>query len=120
MQSFALLLNKYLLLRYDPYNKIFTAEYYDFEKMKYNRKQQIESASKANTFGLILSTLGRQGSVSILDNIITILNKTNKSFIITLMSEIFPQKLKLFTNVDRFLLKSFFSLNFVNALFYCA
>lgn len=69
--------------------------------MKTNRKGQIEIANKANTFGLILSTLGRQGSVSVLDNLLKMLKKTNKDFIITLMSEIFPQKLKLYSNVDR-------------------
>ena len=69
--------------------------------MKNNRKSQIEISNKSNTFGLILSTLGRQGSVSVLDNIIKMLMKTNKDFIITLMSEIFPQKLKLYSNVDR-------------------
>jgi 2-(3-amino-3-carboxypropyl)histidine synthase len=69
--------------------------------MKVNRKTQIESSCSAHTFGLVLSTLGRQGSVSVLDNIIKMLIKTNKDYVITLMSEIFPQKLKLFSNVDR-------------------
>jgi len=89
--------------KYDPYNKIFSREYYEFDKMKSNRKAQIEksvSASKSSTnsttYGLILSTLGRQGSPKILDNLMKKLDEKNKSHFLVLMSEIFPDKLKLF------------------------
>ena len=46
--------------RYDPYSKVFSREYYDHELMKANRKKAIETASTAETWGLILGTLGRQ------------------------------------------------------------
>ena len=72
--------------------------------MKTNRKFQIEKSltpssnntNKAVTYGLILSTLGRQGSPKILDNLIKKLDEKNKSHSLVLMSEIFPDKLKLF------------------------
>jgi 2-(3-amino-3-carboxypropyl)histidine synthase len=97
---------KFYIKRYDPYNKMFTREYYDFEKMKTNRKKQIEKSlisSKSPSinsinYGLILSTLGRQGSPKILDNLVKKLDELNKDHFIVLMSEIFPDKLKLFND----------------------
>ena len=52
--------------RYDPYSKIFSQEYYDFSQMSSNRQAAIMTATKARMFGLILGTLGRQGSTSVL------------------------------------------------------
>jgi len=96
--------------RYDPYSKIFSHEYYEFEKMKSNRQKQIEksltsikkatnsenSAKNSLNYGFILSTLGRQGSPKIMDNLIEKLIELNKNYFVVLMSEIFPDKLKLF------------------------
>lgn len=104
--------NKVLILvqfskRYDPYNKVFSHEYYDFDKMKSNRQKQIQKSlnssansqsSISNNYGLILSTLGRQGSPKIMQNLIDKLNEHKKNSFIVLMSEIFPNKLKLFEN----------------------
>ncbi len=97
--------------RYDPYSKIFSHEYYEFEKMKTNRQRQIEksltgigkvpvseSARNSLNYGFILSTLGRQGSPKIMDNLIEKLTELNKNYFVVLMSEIFPDKLKLFQN----------------------
>ena len=91
-----------LFLRYDPYSKIITKEYYDFGKMKETRQKQIAASStpQINTFGIILGTLGRQGSVKILENLKQKLTECNKNFIILLMSEVFPQRLKLFDEID--------------------
>jgi 2-(3-amino-3-carboxypropyl)histidine synthase len=91
--------------KYDPYNKQFTHEYYDFDKMKQNRQKQIEKSllttknsqvQNSQNYGLILSTLGRQGSPKILENLIQKLSELNKNQFVILMSEIFPSKLKLF------------------------
>jgi 2-(3-amino-3-carboxypropyl)histidine synthase len=69
--------------------------------MKANRCQQISTASAAaNTFGLVLSTLGRQGSISVLENLKKKITEANKQYVLVLMSEIFPQKLKLFADID--------------------
>ena len=53
--------------RYDPYSKVFSQECYDFDKMNRNRRNAVETASKAQTFGVILGTLGRQGSPKVLN-----------------------------------------------------
>jgi len=52
--------------RYDPYSKVLSQEYYDFVQMSCNRQAAIMTAATAQTFGLILGTLGRQGSTNVL------------------------------------------------------
>ena len=89
--------------RYDPYDQQFTAEYYDHDLMKLNRKGQIEKARSAQTFGIILSTLGRQGNPKIMENVKRMLQKQNKDYICILLSEIFPDKLALFEDIDCFI-----------------
>jgi 2-(3-amino-3-carboxypropyl)histidine synthase len=70
--------------------------------MKSNRQRQIEKSLKpidknnSVNYGLILSTLGRQGSPKIMENLMEKLNELNKNHFLVLMSEIFPSKLKLF------------------------
>ncbi|XP_035213597.1 2-(3-amino-3-carboxypropyl)histidine synthase subunit 1-like [Stegodyphus dumicola] len=86
--------------RYNPYDKTITKEYYDYDKMMSIRKTEIQRAVSANTFGVILGTLGRQGSPKVLNNLIMILKKMDKRYVVVLLSEIFPEKLKLFTNID--------------------
>lgn len=52
--------------RYDPYEKKFTREYYGHEEMRGMRQEAITKARNATKFGLILGTLGRQGSPAVL------------------------------------------------------
>jgi 2-(3-amino-3-carboxypropyl)histidine synthase len=52
--------------RYDPYEKKFTREFYGHEEMRGMRQEAIDKARQAKKFGLILGTLGRQGSPSVL------------------------------------------------------
>jgi len=47
---------------YDPYHKVLTREYYEQPKMKQIRKRAIDEAAKAQCWGLLYSTLGRQGN----------------------------------------------------------
>ena len=54
------------MFRYDPYSKVLSREHYDIEKMHANRKAAIETAKDAQLFGIILGTLGRQGSPKIM------------------------------------------------------
>lgn len=56
------------IYRYDPYDKKFTEEFYDHVEMRTVRKQAISEASNASRFGLILGTLGRQGSTKVLEH----------------------------------------------------
>lgn len=88
--------------RYDPYDKKFTEEFYDHELMKNNRKAAIESAKSAHKFGVILGTLGRQGSPKVLEYLEEKLRERKKEVVTILLSEIFPNKLKLFADIDAF------------------
>merc|ERR1719468_34100 len=84
--------------RYDPYSKIFSREYYDHKLMKSNRSSQIERAKEAQTWGVILGTLGRQGHPRILEFLEEQIIKSGRKVIRLLLSEIFPQKLALMDN----------------------
>lgn len=86
--------------QYDPYSKIFSQEKYDHTVMMENRRDAILKASEAKKFGLILGTLGRQGSPKIMEHLMDIMTKNGISYVIVLLSEIFPDKLKLFDDVD--------------------
>ncbi|PVU98154.1 hypothetical protein BB559_001752 [Furculomyces boomerangus] len=85
---------------YDPYSRKFTREKYDHDEMFSLRMAAIATAKKANKFGLILGTLGRQGSPQVLLDLEERLRSMNKEFVVVLLSEIFPQKLNLFKDVD--------------------
>lgn len=56
-----------LVCRYDPYSKVFSREYFDHEAMRALRLQAIDKARLAHRWGLILGTLGRQGSPKVLE-----------------------------------------------------
>lgn len=86
--------------KYDPYSKKLTEELYDHKQMHDIRKDSISIARNAQTFGIVLGTLGRQGSTRILNHIETILKNNDKKYIVVLLSEIFPQKLSMFKNID--------------------
>jgi 2-(3-amino-3-carboxypropyl)histidine synthase len=58
----------YFIYRYDPYDKKFTEEFYDHIEMQTLRKQAIRETSYASRFGLILGTLGRQGSTKVIEH----------------------------------------------------
>lgn len=58
---------RWLFCRYDPYSKVFTREYYDHEAMRTLRLQAIDKARSAQRWGLIMGTLGRQGSPKVLE-----------------------------------------------------
>lgn len=59
-------MNLAVLCRYDPYSKVFSQEHYSHERMHRARQDAIRTATTARCWGLILGTLGRQGSPSIL------------------------------------------------------
>lgn len=88
--------------RYDPYDKKFTREYYDHDKMQAVRKQSIDQARNAQLTGVIMGTLGRQGSTKVVDHIVKRLSELGKQAVVILLSEIFPSKLDLFGQIDAF------------------
>ena len=99
--------------RYDPYEKKLTEEFYDHEQMLKTRLAAIEHAKEMGRFGLILGTLGRQGNLNILKNLETKINLLGKENIIILLSEIFPDKIKLFKGIDAFI-QVIYKIFFVN------
>ncbi|KAG9331963.1 hypothetical protein JZ751_016320 [Albula glossodonta] len=86
--------------RYDPYSKVFSREYYDHTAMQAIRQEAIEKARSAQRWGLIMGTLGRQGSPKILEHLESKLHSLGKTFTRVLLSEIFPSKLELLPEVD--------------------
>ena len=55
--------------QYNPYTVRFTKEIYNVEEMHAIRKAEVDKAKSASFFGIILGTLGRQGSTTILNEI---------------------------------------------------
>lgn len=88
--------------KYDPYEKKFTQEHYDHVEMRKNRKRAIDQAKSAKRFGLILGTLGRQGSPKVMKYLEERLTAHGKQTSSILLSEIFPAKLALFKDIDAF------------------
>ncbi|EGC36918.1 hypothetical protein DICPUDRAFT_150525 [Dictyostelium purpureum] len=86
--------------RYDPYAKVFSLERYDFEEMYKIRREAIEKATNAKRFGIILGTLGRQGSPKILEHLENLMKTNNKEYTVVLLSEIFPAKLDMFSDIE--------------------
>ncbi|EMR08557.1 hypothetical protein PNEG_03037 [Pneumocystis murina B123] len=86
--------------KYDPYSGKFTREYYQHKDMKDHRKKAIEKAIKAKKWGLIIGTLGRQGSPKVMENLETQLKEKKIEYIKVLLSEIFPSKLSLFHDIE--------------------
>nr|CAG4716405.1 unnamed protein product [Naegleria fowleri] len=86
--------------KYDPYGKKLTEEYYDHTKLHSIRQDAIEKAKHAKKFGIILGTLGRQGSPKVLQTIERMLNERNIPYVTILLSEIFPSKLSLLHDVE--------------------
>lgn len=87
--------------KYDPYEKKFTKEEYQHEIMQSNRKNQVKVGECSERFGLILGTLGRQGSTKVLANLEKQIKNSDKKYVKILLSEIFPSKLALF-DLDAF------------------
>lgn len=86
--------------RYDPYSKMFTIEKYDHAEMKKIRGDEVEKAKAGRKWGIILGSLGRQGSPNILRHLESLLNARNVPYMVVLLSEIFPAKLELFPDID--------------------
>nr|MBE5724762.1 putative diphthamide biosynthesis protein 1 [Cucujiformia] len=88
--------------KYDPYEKRFTKESYSHDEMRTIRKNSISKSSTASKFGVIMGTLGRQGNKRVVDHIVQSIKDNGKQPIVILLSEIFPQKLNLFPQLEAF------------------
>ncbi|PFH33292.1 diphthamide biosynthesis protein 2-related domain-containing protein [Besnoitia besnoiti] len=81
-------------LRYDPFVKRLFRESYNHAALHRSRQAAIAAARSATNVALLLSTLGRQGSVGILEDLMALLDEKGIPFCVILLSEISPQKLK--------------------------
>lgn len=88
--------------KYDPYDKKLTREYYNHEEMQMVRQEAITKALNADKFGVIMGTLGRQGNTKLVQHLYKRLRSSKKTAIVILLSEIFPNKLKLFYDLEAF------------------
>jgi 2-(3-amino-3-carboxypropyl)histidine synthase len=82
--------------RYDPYARTMTRERYDTPAMLAARRAAVARAASATSFGLILGTLGRQGSTALLERLEAKLEAAGKRHFTLLLSEISPAKLERF------------------------
>lgn len=86
--------------RYDPYSRKLTRETYAHDEMQDMRHQAIRQAKIAKRWGIILGSLGRQGNPHTMAMIENRLRKRSIPFINLLLSEIFPGKLAMMSDVD--------------------
>lgn len=88
--------------RYNPYDKLLTREYYQFDRMMQMRENAVlktrQLVRAGCTFGLILGALGRQGSPAVYNNIRAKLKKhaPNCTAINVVIPEISPALLNEF------------------------
>ena len=88
------------LFRYDPYSKCITRERYEHERMHSMRREAVRRASGARHWGLVLGTLGRQGSPEVLEHLQQLLERRGMTYTTLLLSEVFPAKLAAFGSVE--------------------
>ncbi|KAL9595181.1 MAG: hypothetical protein Q9219_006604 [cf. Caloplaca sp. 3 TL-2023] len=86
--------------RYDPYSRKLTREKYAHDEMQDTRHQAIRQAKTAKRWGIILGSLGRQGNPHTMTLIENRLRDRDIPFINLLLSEIFPGKLAMMSDVD--------------------
>ncbi|OTF75268.1 diphthamide biosynthesis protein 1-like protein [Euroglyphus maynei] len=85
--------------RYDPYSKDMTREHYQFDRMIRQRTQAIKRTEQVlrnnQPIGIIVGTLGRQGSLRIADALQTLLRKKSiqSSVLLFTIAEINPKML---------------------------
>ncbi|CAI4039663.1 hypothetical protein SMKI_09G0700 [Saccharomyces mikatae IFO 1815] len=88
--------------KYDPYNRKFTREGYDQKQLVQVRSEAIKVAQNGKVFGLILGALGRQGNLNTVKNLEKNLLAAGKTVVKIILSEVFPQKLAMFDQIDVF------------------
>jgi len=86
--------------RYDPFYQTLTREGFAHGEMHRQRKASIEVAKGAALVGLILSTLGRQGSSGVLEGVERLLEEKGIPHVTVLLSDVDPERLARFEGVD--------------------
>ncbi|KMZ68883.1 Diphthamide biosynthesis protein [Zostera marina] len=96
LEAFMIANPKVKAFRYDPYTKVLSLEEYDHIGMKEVRRDAIFRARGVKKWGIVLGTLGRQGSVKVLDRIVDKMETRGLEYTIVLMSELSPPRIALF------------------------
>lgn len=96
LEAFMIANPKVKAFRYDPYSKVLSYEEYDHLGMRAARRKAIVHAQGAQTWGVVLGTLGRQGNPRILEHLEQRLAARSLSYVVFLISELSPTKLALF------------------------
>lgn len=86
--------------KYCPFSRRMTQEFYDYGFMLDGRRSEIKRAFEGRTFGVILGSLGRQGSKEILKSVMSRL-KGYELYLI-MLDEISPAKLARYSFIDSF------------------
>jgi len=96
--------------RYDPYSKLLTIEGYDTERMKQIRWNAISQCRNGLVFGIVLGTLGRQGSQIIFKRMRRLLKEWDererlvsgerRRAVLFLMAELNPLKIAQIIGID--------------------
>lgn len=86
--------------RYDPFQCTLTKEGFGFVDMHRSRRAAVEKAKEAKVVGLVLGTLGRQGSPGVLEEVERLLEKRGLQHFTLLATEVLPERLALFKGVD--------------------
>jgi 2-(3-amino-3-carboxypropyl)histidine synthase len=88
--------------RYDPYLRALTEEEYAHGEMRAVRKSMVARASRAERWGVVLGTLGRQGNPAILEHLERRLRECGKAYAVFLISEMTPAKMAMLKGADAF------------------
>ena len=83
--------------RYDPYSRALTRERFDHAGMRRARKAAIAAAAEEPSWGIVLGTLGRQGSREVLSRLVAAARSRGKRVSVVLVSELTPAKLAALT-----------------------
>ncbi|EIW69855.1 hypothetical protein TREMEDRAFT_29921 [Tremella mesenterica DSM 1558] len=92
--------------RYDPYSKKFTRETYEHGEMRSVRGDAVQAAKRGldrggpGSWAIVLGTLGRQGSLSVLKTIQNSMPEGSIPPFMLLLSELSPQKLALLSEEE--------------------
>lgn len=86
--------------RYDPAEQTLTREGFAHNEMHEVRRGVIEKAKGAQCIGLVLGTLGRQGSSGVLEGVERLLVQKGIEHFTILLSDVSPERLARFDTVD--------------------
>ena len=86
--------------RYDPFTRTLTREEYDHKGMRSARKDAIERAKGAQSWGIVLGTLGRQGNPAVVNYLKQLAARNNLDVTVVLMAELSPERLARVEGID--------------------